>query len=175
MQKWDKNLFDPTHLIEMNKPTILWGGNCYSSKLPNNPGWLAWIKIDSNNTKIRQSEYELAWTNFIKRSVAYRSIWIGAGKEGIENSSVYRLSHPCQKPVGLMVWCIKLTKYNNILDPYMGSGTTGVACAQLNRSFIGIEISEEYCNIAVERIKRELSQPRFEFEKQPEAHQESLF
>lgn len=62
-----------------------------------------------------------------------------------------------------------------ILDPFAGSGTTGVACVRLGRKFIGIEISKEYCDIAVERIKRELSQPRLELEPQPAFKQVDLF
>lgn len=84
--------------------------------------------------------------------------------------------HPNEKPVGLVCEFVKVHTYDDdmVLDPFMGSGTTGVACVRLNRRFIGIEISKEYCDIAVERIKRELSQPRFEFEPQPNFEQTSL-
>lgn len=87
------------------------------------------------------------------------------------------LDHPCPKPVGFMSWLLNRTSRENeiILDPFMGSGTTGVACVRLNRRFIGIEISKEYCDIAVERIKRELSQPRLELEPQPSFEQTKLF
>ena len=63
--------------------------------------------------------------------------------------------HPTQKPVELLTWLIKTYSNNEstILDNCMGSGSTGVACKMLNRDFIGIEISEEYFNIAKERIE----------------------
>ena len=62
--------------------------------------------------------------------------------------------HPTQKNLGLMEWLILIhsNENNTILDPFMGSGTTGVACKNLNRNFIGIELVEEYFNIAKERI-----------------------
>ena len=72
--------------------------------------------------------------------------------------------HLNEKPLRLMVRLVSFFNAETICDPFMGSGTTGVACVRLNRRFIGIEISQEYCDIAVERIKRELSQPRLELE-----------
>jgi site-specific DNA-methyltransferase (adenine-specific)/modification methylase len=67
--------------------------------------------------------------------------------------------HPCQKPDGLMAWAVSLVTGETILDPFMGSGTTGVACIRTGRRFIGVEIEPKYCAIAVERMERELSQP----------------
>lgn len=68
-----------------------------------------------------------------------------------------RKKHPTQKPVKLIIDLIKRHSFENdiILDPFLGSGTTAVACVKLNRRFIGIEISEEYCNMARERVKEE--------------------
>jgi DNA modification methylase len=74
-----------------------------------------------------------------------------------------RFDHPCHAPVRLMEKCLVCWTKNTdtILDPFMGSGTTGVACVRLGRRFIGIEIHEPYCKIAVERIERELAQGDF--------------
>ncbi len=73
-----------------------------------------------------------------------------------------RTEHPTQKPLGLIQKFIEVSSNEKdlILDPFMGSGTTGVACANLNRNFIGIEISEKYCAIAEERIMRVLNQTK---------------
>ena len=69
--------------------------------------------------------------------------------------------HPTQKPICLMEWCLSFVPdAQTILDPYMGSGTTGVACANLGRKFIGIEIEEKYFNIACERITAAQAQLR---------------
>ena len=66
------------------------------------------------------------------------------------------LVHPTQKPVALMKWCLRLrwTPSGTILDPYMGSGTTLVAAQQLGRRAVGIEINEQYCSIAVKRLRQ---------------------
>ena len=70
--------------------------------------------------------------------------------------------HPTQKPVTVMEWCIRQCKKDpqTILDPFMGSGTTGVACANLGRKFIGIEIEEKYFDIACDRITAAYAQGR---------------
>ena len=155
---WDKSPFDPKPILSLNKPTILWGGNCFSSKLPDSPGWLCWLKTARNEAKIRQADMELAWTNFIKRSQTYSLLWIGAYKGG---ESGQRNVHPTQKPISLMMWCIKISKIDGIiLDAYLGSGTTAVACEKLNRRWIGIEISEKYCEISANRIEKERQQLR---------------
>ena len=67
--------------------------------------------------------------------------------------------HPTQKPVSLMSWCVAKVK-GTILDPFMGSGTTGVACANLGRKFIGIEIERKYFDVACERIAAAYAQGR---------------
>lgn len=71
--------------------------------------------------------------------------------------------HPCPKPIKLMKWMVDRGSLpgETVLDPFMGSGTTGVACVKLGRSFIGIEIDEGYFNIAVDRIKKAYAQPDF--------------
>jgi site-specific DNA-methyltransferase (adenine-specific)/modification methylase len=68
--------------------------------------------------------------------------------------------HPTQKPVGLMEWIVGGTDAETVLDPFMGSGTTGVACANLGRKFIGIEIDRKYFDIACERIDAAYAQGR---------------
>ena len=87
-----------------------------------------------------------------------------------------RNGHPCPFPVELPMTCIKATSCNIVLDPFMGSGTTGVACVRTVRKFIGIEIHRPYCDIAVERIQRELAQGDFirDAKPQPQAKQEAL-
>jgi len=149
----DANLFDAGFLHQYGRKSIIWGGNCFANTLPNHPGWIAWIKIGRNGGKIRQAEMELAWTNFISRSQCFRWTWIGAYREGNE----HQMSHPTQKPLPLMKWCISLADNpQTILDPFMGSGTTLVAAKQLGRKAIGIEIEEKYCEIAVKRLAQEV-------------------
>jgi hypothetical protein len=159
--EWDKEPYDPTPILKLQKPSIVWGGNCFASKLPDYPGWLCWVKINRNGAKIRQAEMELAWTNCIRRSQSYRYTWIGAGMEGETNRVNGGTIHPTQKPVALMAWCMEamqLPESATVLDPYMGSGTTGVACIRTGRKFIGVEKDARYFEIARQRLENELRQ-----------------
>ena len=70
----------------------------------------------------------------------------------ISETNRERVGHPTQKPLAIMRWCIDFIKGETIIDPFTGSGTTGVACMKLGRKFIGIEIEEKYCAIAKRRI-----------------------
>jgi len=156
----DDKPFDPTPFIEY--PTvILWGANNYADKLPHG-GWLAWDKRIYNDMSdlANQSDGELAWTNRTKRILFYRHLWVGAIRK-TENGKHY---HPTQKPIILMKWCLKkfTQEGDTILDPFMGSGTTGVACVQTGRNFIGIEIEPKYFEIAEKRIKKAQLQMRFD-------------
>ena len=118
---------------------VVWGGNYFA--LPPSRGWLIWDKMQAHTS----GHAELAWTSADTpiRSFAYcRAQLATEGKQ-----------HPTQKPVALMEWCLGfLPDAQTILDPFMGSGTTGVACVNLGRSFIGIEQDPDYFDICVKRI-----------------------
>jgi site-specific DNA-methyltransferase (adenine-specific)/modification methylase len=151
----DDSPFDPSPWL--GYPVIvLWGANHYASRLPDSSRWLIWDKregIPPND----QADAEVAWTNndgVIRLKSRY---WNGAqAKEKNETRT-----HSNQKPVALMEWCMKVVEVPGnaiVLDPYMGSGTTGIACIRTNRNFIGVEKDKGYFDIACERIERELSQ-----------------
>ena len=131
------------NLIGMSVPMILWGGNYFS--VPPSRCWLSWSK---NNAMPTMAGMELAWTNFDKPAKELR-LAVGQHKEG----------HPTEKPLRLFEWCVNFVN-GLILDPFMGSGTTGVACANLGRKFIGIEIEHKYFDIACERIDAAYAQRR---------------
>lgn len=126
-------------LVNMNVPTVIWGGNYFN--LPPSRGWLVWNKPERN---FSLSEAELAWTNV---DMCVRVIDAPRSEFGRE--------HPTQKPVLVMVNSIVKAAANarTILDPFVGSGTTGVASARLGRSFIGIEREPRYFDIACRRIE----------------------
>ena len=147
--EWDEKPFDPSPVLAMGLPTIMWGGNCFASRLPDHPGWLCWLKTARNGADIRQADMELAWTNCVRRPQTFQHLWIGAYRDsesGIQNV------HPTQKPLAVMQWCLSTIDADSICDPYMGSGTTGVACVRTGRAFLGIEIDPKYFAIAVKRI-----------------------
>jgi len=150
----DDKQFDPAPLLSLDRPTVTWGANYYASLLPDVSGWLVWDKLRPDD--IDQSTCELAWTNCIKGVRRLRYLWNGCMRDGDDI-----LVHPTQKPVALFLWTLELRWLKpcvTICDPFMGSGTTGVACERLGRRFIGIEISDEYFQIACKRIAAEVAQ-----------------
>ncbi len=154
--EWDnarpsKEIFDLIQLISDN--SIIFGGNYFADLLPVGGHWLVW---DKKNTMPTFSDCELAWTNIKKKSVKLLTYEFN-GLIGKREKRV----HPTQKPVDVIKWCIdRLPKNSNtILDPFMGSGTTGVACAKMGRKFIGIELDENYFDIACKRIEEAYKQP----------------
>ena len=139
---------------------IIWGGNYFTDKLPPSKGWLYWQKLMGGDF----SDGELAWTS---RDRALREFTKCPKAQGAV--------HPTQKPVEVMTWCLGfLPGARTILDPFMGSGTTGVACVREGRSFIGIEIDEGYFEIACKRIRDEYARPRLALEPAPQPVQEGF-
>jgi site-specific DNA-methyltransferase (adenine-specific)/modification methylase len=130
-------------------PAVIWGGNNFCDQLPRSTGWLVWFKHHPDQS--RHSQAELAWTNCVRTVRHYSEAYHGFMRE---RDGWF---HPTQKPPGLMRWCAEFTS-GTVLDPYMGSGTTGVACAQLGRKFIGIEIEPRYFDIACRRIEQAYAQ-----------------
>ena len=152
----DAEPFDPSHLLYV--PCVLWGANHYASRLPDSRRWLVWDKrvhMESND----QSDCELAWVSGGGSVRCFRKVWNGGGSLLAENGPS-RMIHPTQKPVVLMNWCLSFVE-GTACDPYMGSGTTGVACVRLGRRFIGIEIDPGYFAIAKRRIQDELAKVKF--------------
>ena len=138
---WDAEVPDIRPLLSMGCKAIIWGGNYFADILPANNHWLIWHKV---NDGLSFSECEMAWTNLGKQVRHLSHHWGGESKQ-----------HPTQKPLRVMKWCIGfLTENETILDPFMGSGTTGVAAVQMGRSFIGIEREERYFEIACKRIEQ---------------------
>jgi site-specific DNA-methyltransferase (adenine-specific)/modification methylase len=133
-------------LRKRSKWQMVWGG-CHL-ELPQTFGYLVWDKkIDGLNF----GEVEFCWTNakFAPRVFRFRAVGIDGGKE-----------HPTQKPIQLMCWCLGfLPDAKTVLDPFMGSGTTGVACHNRGLRFTGIELEPKYFDIACRRIDEAMKQP----------------
>jgi DNA modification methylase len=139
-------------MINTASHSILWGGN-YFVVAPSSC-WLVWDKENGANG---YADCELAWTNL--RQAVRRIKWRWAGMLQEVMSAKEDRVHPTQKPVAVMAWCLdQVPAAKSVLDPFMGSGTTGVACAQSGRSFTGIERERKYFDIAVERISRAYAQ-----------------
>jgi tRNA/tmRNA/rRNA uracil-C5-methylase (TrmA/RlmC/RlmD family) len=133
-------------LIKIGQEHIIWGMNNF--ELPTTEYFFVW---DKQQTVNNFASAELAYTDIkCPAKIYHYSIHL-------HNQTIRQ--HATQKPVGLIQWCLGFSKTKGfVLDPFLGSGTTAVACEKLNRRWIGIEISEKYCEIAKSRIKAEADQ-----------------
>jgi DNA modification methylase len=135
-------------LADYAAEVVIWGGNYFH--LPPSRGWFVWDKKQPDTFTTGQCE--LAWTNMDRTIRAFRLAQCEQANEGPK-------FHPTQKPLSLMLWTLKWLSGETIIDPFAGSGTTGVACVKLGRKFIGIEIEPKYFDIACKRIEQAYAQP----------------
>lgn len=146
----------PADLIRLvrdaGRYAIIFGGNYY--ECPPTSCWLVWDKENGTNDF---ADCELAWTNLPKAVRRIRFMWNGM----LRAHGEARGDHPTQKPVGVMRWAISHVPEpaDVILDPFMGSGTTGVAALQLGRRFIGVEREPKYFDAACRRLADAKKQP----------------
>jgi DNA modification methylase len=111
------------------------------------------------------SEVELAYTNFLTSTKHISHMWHGFKRDSEAGQKVL---HPTQKPIVVMQWCLNLLPKEvvTICDPYIGSGSTLVACAKMGRKGIGIELDPDYFEIACKRVEEAYKQPDM-FTEQP--------
>jgi site-specific DNA-methyltransferase (adenine-specific)/modification methylase len=161
MVVWDNAPPDVKNLIELVNTadiSVFWGGNYYG--LPPSRCWLVW---DKQNAVPTMADCEIAWTSLDANTKRF-------------SHSVGRIlnGQPSEKPLQLMRWTIEVVKAKGtILDPFMGSGTTGVAAIQMGRKFIGIEREPKYFDIACKRIEQASKQVDM-FIEQPKQEQVSF-
>jgi DNA modification methylase len=143
--QWDRerpsaDLF--ASLLRVSRYQIIWGGNYFTDYLPPTMRWLVWDKMQR---EFSLADCEFAWTNQQKASRIFDFSRGAAVRDGKE--------HPTQKPIAVMEWCLSfLPDARRIFDPFMGSGTTGVACVKTGRAFVGIERDPGYFDIACKRM-----------------------
>jgi site-specific DNA-methyltransferase (adenine-specific) len=158
----DDDPYDPAPIIAMGKQTCLWGGNHFASRLPDSSCWLVWDKR-RGTTRNDFADCEIAWTNQKLVARVLPHMWNGMLKDS--ERGIPRV-HPTQKPVAVMAWCMdemNIPQGATVLDPYMGSGTTGVACIRTGRRFIGMEKDQRCFDVARKRLEDELMQGTFDF------------
>ena len=165
---WDKERPSPWLfglMREKAKECVIWGGNYFTDLLPPSMRWLVWDKGQRN---FSLADCEFAWSS---QQAAARVLTLPRA-EALQDGK----EHPTQKPVRLMTWCLDMhPKAITVCDPFMGSGTTGVACVQMGRKFAGIERERKYFDIACERIARAQAQGQLlPPETKPAAVQEAL-
>lgn len=148
INKWD---IKPTQecfneIFRISKTAIIWGMNNFT--LPQTEYFIVWDKMQ---TVDNFASAELAWTNIKQPAKVYR---YSIHQEMKNRQAMGGKLHPTQKPISLMKWILQnYTNENDlILDPFLGSGTTAIACADLKRRYIGIEKEPKYYEIAKKRI-----------------------
>lgn len=156
--------FDPKPILDQfysntrkqNVPIALFGADNYAQRLPVG-AWYTWDKSCGRGPASCFIDSEIIWSNRKNARRIFRFLWLGVLREGEGASSKEVKLHVSQKPVELMAWIIETIRIGinkTVLDPYMGSGSTGVACLRTGRKFIGIEIDPEHAATAAERIRK---------------------
>ena len=157
---WDDSTPEISLCVSAGELLCFWGGNYFSDQLPVTNDWLIWHKKNDGRSF---SECEMAWTNFGRQARHISHHWSGEEK-----------NHPTQKPLPVMIWCIEQAgNAQTILDPFAGSGTTGVAAIQMGRKFTGIEREPKYFDIACKRIEQAYAQGQLFAPEQPKQIQEA--
>lgn len=157
-KNWDecrprKEYFDL--MREISKDQVIFGGNYFADMLPPTSCYIVW---DKQNDGKSFANCELAWCSQQTAVRIIRYLWDGMLQGNMRNKE--ERIHPTQKPLPVIEWI--LSKYTQegdlILDPFMGSGTTAIACHKLQRNYIGFELDKEYFELASKRIERETAQ-----------------
>ena len=146
---------------------IIFGGNYYA--LPPTSCWLVWDKLNGDTDF---ADCELAWTNLRGAVRRIRFLWNGCMRGNQEK----RGDHPTQKPLGVMSWALSYLPKDAraVIDPFAGSGTTGVACVKGGLGFTGIEREQKYFEAMCRRIDEAYKQPRLFAEPIPKPTQLGL-
>lgn len=145
----DNTQFDPSSYLDFPN-VILWGAHCFSNQLPLG-SWLIWCKKRDSQLGKYLGDCEVAWMKGGHGIYLYHHVWLGFDRESERGKTL----HPNQKPVKLMEWCLsKKSNANVILDPYCGSGPVGIAAINSGKTYVGIELEEQYCELAALRFEK---------------------
>lgn len=162
--------FDPSLFLQM-APCCFTGAQHFHARLPESGSFHVWNKR-VGYTPIDQADGDLIWMSRKQPLRIIDLLWRGLCRSTEHASPI---EHPTQKPIALMEWCINaLPEPLTVCDPYMGSGTTGVAAIRLGRKFIGIEIEAKYFDIACKRVSAATKQQDLFIEKPQPTKQEAF-
>jgi site-specific DNA-methyltransferase (adenine-specific) len=156
----DKLPFDPLPWLNYER-VVLWGSDHFYPRLPDRGRFLAFDKLDGMEPWDSFTDVEFAWCSIEGAARIFSLRWKGIACVKANEGYGARV-HPTQKPIALMEWCIREARTppsGIILDPFMGSGTTGVAAVKGGFKFIGIEVDPKYFEVACTRIQAALDAP----------------
>jgi len=145
-------------ILSKGKNQIIFGGNYFAHLLPASKRWIVWDK--GVPEEMTFSGVELAWTSFKNNSLDFiKYQWNGMLQQDMKNKEVR--VHPTQKPTGLFKKILESYSEDQdlIFDGFLGSGTTALACLKTNRRCIGVELDEDYYEICLKRIEKQLQSP----------------
>jgi hypothetical protein len=151
--------FDPAAILDVQRPTVLWGANHYADRVPGGPSWIVWDKREDSGSN-DNADCEIAWSNLGGPARMFRHLWNGICRAS-EAGSVARL-HPTQKPEALSAWVFqraKLKRGDLVLVPYMGSGPDLRPALAMGLRVIACEVEELYCRTAVNARLRAVARP----------------
>lgn len=170
----DEKPMELSFILRADSAVLVFGASNFPDQLPHRGRWLCWDKrtIDGAADAMMGSPFELAWAN---KTTGYDKI-VRILHGGVVNADGGKRVHPTQKPIQVMVAAIKWAAKDaeTILDPFMGSGTTLVACAKLGRKGIGIELDPDFFDIACKRVEEAYRQPDLFIAPPAPATQEAL-
>ena len=156
-KNWDKStpskeIFD--EIIRVRKNQIIFGANHFIDKIPYSSScWLFW---DKDNKESFFADGELAWTSFKTAVRVYKFRWHGMLQQDMANKE--ERHHPTQKPIELFKMILRdyaiKNDYTKIFDPFMGSGTTAIACKSLGLDYVGCELDKDYYEIINKRLSQ---------------------
>ena len=145
--------FNPSFFLnyfDYCKEQFWWGGDYYAEYLPKGSSWVVWDKrLDDSADKMYGSCFELCWSKVKHKRDIARIKW--AGIFGTEKEFDKKRHHPTQKPIDLVMWFFERYKGNKVIDPFLGSGSTLIACEKTNRKCYGMELDPHYCDVIVKR------------------------
>lgn len=146
----DREPFDPTPLLALQRPTVLWGANHYAPRVPASPSWLFWDKREGG-TPDDNADGELAWTNLGGPLRQFAHLWRGVCRA----SEVGAPLGPCQKPIALSAYVFgraKLRRGDLVFVPHGGSGPDLPACVAMSLRLIWCDVERWCCDTAISRI-----------------------
>ena len=149
----DDKEFDPSCIFVLDaKEYFLWGADYYKHFLPNGGSWHIWDKTVGRFNGRIGNEFEMCWSKNSHKREIISIEWVGYN--GMKEQDTIKRVHPTQKPIELCLHFIKDYSKNNVIDLFLGSGSTMVASHQLKRKCYGMELDPKYCQVIIDRMKK---------------------
>lgn len=147
----DDKEFNPSCIFVLDaKEYFLWGADYYKHFLPNGGSWHIWDKTVGRFNGRIGNEFEMCWSKNSHKREIISIEWVGYN--GMKEQDTIKRVHPTQKPVELCLHFIKDYSKNNVIDLFLGSGSTMVASHQIKRICYGMELDPKYCQVIVDRM-----------------------